>query len=46
MFRKLLLRAPEAVRSRLLAAALPERQAEIRRMLSLISNEAGRAGNR
>jgi uncharacterized protein (DUF2336 family) len=46
LFRKLLLRAPEAVRSRLLAAALPERQAEIRRMLSLISNEAGRAGNR
>ena len=34
----------EAVRSRLLAAALPERQAEIRRMLSLISNDAGRAG--
>jgi uncharacterized protein (DUF2336 family) len=46
LFRKLLLRAPEAVRSRLLAAALPERQAEIRRMLSLISNEAGRTGNR
>jgi uncharacterized protein (DUF2336 family) len=46
LFRKLLLRAPEAVRSRLLAAAFPERQAEIRRMLSLISNEAGRAGNR
>ncbi len=46
LFRKLLLRASEGVRSRLLAAALPERQAEIRRMLSLISNEAGRAGSR
>ena len=46
LFRKLLLRASEDVRSRLLAAALPERQAEIRRMLSLISNEDGRAGNR
>jgi uncharacterized protein (DUF2336 family) len=46
LFRKLLLRATAAVRSRLLAAALPERQAEIRRMLSLIANEAGRAGHR
>jgi uncharacterized protein (DUF2336 family) len=46
LFRKLLLRATEAVRSRLLAAALPERQAEVRRMLSLIANEAGRAGHR
>jgi uncharacterized protein (DUF2336 family) len=46
LFRKLLLRATEAVRSRLLAAAPPERQAEIRRMLSLIGNEAGRAGHR
>jgi uncharacterized protein (DUF2336 family) len=42
LFRKLLLRATEAVRSRLLAAALPERQAEIRRMLSLIANDAAR----
>ena len=44
LFRKLLLRATEAVRLRLLAAAPPERQVEIRRVLSLISNEAGRAG--
>jgi hypothetical protein len=42
----LLLKATGPVRSRLLAAALPERQAEIRRMLSLISNEAGRPGSR
>jgi uncharacterized protein (DUF2336 family) len=46
LFRRLLLRATAAVRSRLLAAALPERQAEIRRMLSLIANEAGRVGHR
>jgi uncharacterized protein (DUF2336 family) len=46
LFRKLLLKATGPVRSRLLATALPERQAEIKRMLSLISNEAGRAGNR
>ena len=45
LFRELLLRATGAVRSRLLAA-LPERQAEIRRMLSFMANEAGRAGNR
>src|SRR5262245_44960673 len=44
LFRKLLLRASDAVRSRLLAAAPPERQAEIKRMLSLIANEPGRAG--
>jgi uncharacterized protein (DUF2336 family) len=41
-FRKLLLRASEVVRWRLLAAAPPERQIEIRRMLSLIANEASR----
>ena len=44
LFRKLLSRATEAVRLRLLAAAPPERQVEVRRVLSLISHEAGRAG--
>ncbi len=39
LFRRLLLRATEVVQSRLLAAAPAERQAETRRVLSLIANK-------
>jgi len=42
-FRKLLLQATEVVRSRLLAGALPERQDEIRRMLSLRGRITGKS---
>lgn len=41
MLRALLSRATEAVRERLLAAAQPERQAEIRRVLAKVSDEVG-----
>lgn len=41
LFRELLMRATEVVQRRLLAAARPETQAEIRRVLSKVSNEVG-----
>jgi len=40
IFRKLVLRATEAVRSRLLSSVRPERQAELRFVLAKISNSA------
>ncbi|SRR5712691_423058 len=42
LFRQLLLRTSSPLQSRLLAQAPPDRQTEIRRLLSLISNVAGR----
>jgi len=42
LLRELLLKATEAVRSRLLAVATPENQAEIRRVLGSISSEVSR----
>jgi uncharacterized protein (DUF2336 family) len=42
LLRELLLKATEAVRSRLLSLACPENQEEIRRALSMISNEISR----
>lgn len=41
LFRELLLRATEVVQRRLLAAAKPETQAEIRRVLAKVSDEVG-----
>lgn len=41
LFRELLLRATEVVQRRLLAAAKPETQAEIRRVLAKVSTEVG-----
>jgi len=41
LFRELLLKATEVVQERLLAAAKPETQAEIRRVLAKISQEVG-----
>ena len=47
LFRELLLRATEVVQKRLLAAAKPETQAEIRRVLAKVSDEvASRASRR
>jgi uncharacterized protein (DUF2336 family) len=40
LFRKLLLRANEAVRSRLLSSVKPEQQAEVRQVLAKISKNA------
>lgn len=45
LFRELLVRATEVVRDRLLAAARPETQADIRRVLARVSSEVG-AGTR
>jgi uncharacterized protein (DUF2336 family) len=42
LFRDLLLKATEAVRSRLMAAVGPEKQDEIRKVLADVSNEIGR----
>jgi hypothetical protein len=42
LFRQLLLRTSSSLQSRLVARAPPDRQAEIMRLLSLISNMAGR----
>ena len=41
LFRDLLLKATEVVQQRLLAAAKPDTQAEIRRVLARVSNEVG-----
>ena len=46
LFRDLLLKATEVVQQRLLAAAKPETQAEIRRVLAEVSNEVGTATSR
>ena len=46
LFRELLLKATEVVQQRLLAAAKPETQAEIRRVLAKVSNEVGTATSR
>ncbi len=46
LFRELLLKATEVVQQRLVAAAKPETQAEIRRVLTRISQEVGAAKSR
>ena len=46
LFRELLLKATEIVQQRLIAAAKPETQAEIRRVLAKVSNEVGAAKSR
>jgi uncharacterized protein (DUF2336 family) len=46
LFRELLLKATEVVQQRLIAAAKPETQAEIRRVLARISHEVGAAKSR
>jgi uncharacterized protein (DUF2336 family) len=46
LFRELLLKATEVVQQRLLAAAKPETQAEVRRVLAKVSSEVGAAKRR
>lgn len=46
LYRELLLKATEVVQQRLLAAAKPETQAEIRRVLAKVSHEVGAARSR
>ena len=46
LFRELLLKATEIVQQRLIAAAKPETQAEIRRVLAKVSHEVGSAKSR
>jgi len=46
LFRELLLKATEVVQQRLIAAARPETQAEIRRVLAKVSQEVGTAKSR
>ena len=46
LFRDLLLKATEVVQQRLLAAAKPDTQAEIRRVLARVSNEVATATSR
>ena len=46
LFRDLLLKATEVVQQRLVAAAKPETQAEIRRVLARVSHEVGTAKSR
>lgn len=45
LFRELLVRATQVVQRRLLAAAKPETQAEIRRVMAKVSGEVGAAAN-